>query len=274
VAEPVDRRPGVLRAYVLVLRSRVAAQLAYRRSFVLDLFGQAATIAFELAEVLAIFHQVHSLSGFSVNDVLVIYGLGVTGFSVADLAVGQIDGVGEQVRQGTLDVLLVRPLSVLGQLVTVDLQLRRVGRIVIAIAVLVVALARADVQLTPGRAVLIVLTPLAGAVIFSALWVAASSVTFWLVEGREFANAVTYGGSYLAQWPFSVFHLAVSRFFTFVLPTGFVAYLPAVAILGHPDPTGLPTWLAWGTPVAAAWAVLVAAVVWRAGLRHYVGAGG
>jgi ABC-2 type transport system permease protein len=270
----VAERPGRTRAYVLILRSRVAAQTAYRRSFALDLFGQAAVVVLDLAEVLAVFHQVRSLAGFGVNDVLVIFGLGGTAFAAADLAVGQIDRVGLLVRQGTLDVLLVRPLSVLGQLVTTDLQVRRLGRLALAAGVLVTALHRARLDWTPARVALVVLTPLCGAVIFSAVWVGASSVTFWLVEGAEFTSAVTYGGSYLAQWPFSVFTLAMSRFFTFVLPTGFVAYLPAVAILGRPEPTGLPTWLAWGTPVAAAWAVLLAGLAWRAGLRRYVGAGG
>lgn len=269
-----ERRPGVLRAYRLLLGSRIAAQLSYRRSFALDLLGQASFVLLELAEVLAVFHQVRALAGFGVGDVLVIFGLGTTAFALSDLLVGQLDGIGEQVRAGTLEVLLVRPLSVLGQLVTADLQLRRLGRVAISAGVLAVALRRAHVDLTPARVALIAITPLAGAAIFAAIWVASSSVTFWLVDGREFTSAVTYGGSYLAQWPFSVFGLALSRFFTFVLPTGFVAYLPAVAILGRAEPTGLPAWLAWGTPVAAVWAVLVAALAWRAGLRHYVGAGG
>jgi len=268
------REPTRARAYLLLLRSRVTAQTSYRRSFALDLVGQAAIVLLELVEVLAVFHQVRSLTGFDIDDVLVVFGLGATAFSVADLAVGQIDRVGQLVRQGTLDIFLVRPLSVLGQLVTADLQLRRLGRLALSLGVLVTALHRAGVDWTPARAALVLLTPVCGAVIFSALWVAASSVTFWLVEGTEFANAVTYGGNYMAQWPFSVFNLALARFFTFVLPTGFVAYLPAVAILGRPEPTGLPSWLAWGTPVAAAWAVLLAALAWRTGLRRYVGAGG
>jgi ABC-2 type transport system permease protein len=273
-AAPLPRGPGVARAYLLLLRSRVAAQASYRRSFALDLLGQAATIVIELVEVLAIFHQVPVLAGFAVDEVLVIFGLGVTAFALADLLVGQIDRLGDHIRRGTLEIFLVRPLSVLGQLVTADLQLRRLGRLGLAIVVLAVALHRAGIDWTPARVTLAVLTVACGAVIFSALWVAASTVTVWLVEGAEFVNAVTYGGSYMSQWPFSVFHVAVARFFTFVLPTGFVAYLPAVAILGRTEPTGLPGWLAWGTPVAAAWAVLLAAVTWRAGLRHYVGAGG
>jgi ABC-2 type transport system permease protein len=228
----------------------------------------------DLFEVLAVFHQVPVLTGFSVADVLVMFGLSSVGFSLADLVVGQADGLGEYVRTGTLDIMLVRPLSVLGQLVTTDLQVRRLGRVGLGVGVLAVALARAGVDWTPGRIALLILTPVCGLIIFAALWVAASSVIFFLVEGQEFVSAFTYGGSYLSHWPLSVFNLAIARFFTFVVPNAFVAYLPAVAILGRPDPTGLPSWLAWCTPLAALWTVGLAALAWRSGLRRYVGAGG
>jgi ABC-2 type transport system permease protein len=41
-----------------------------------------------------------------------------------------------------------------------------------------------------------------------------------------------------------------------------------------PDPTGLPAWLPWASPVAAVAAAAAAGLVWRSGIRHYVGAGG
>jgi ABC-2 type transport system permease protein len=262
------------RAYLLLLRSRFAAQIAYRRSFALDLFTAGAIVLIELVEVAGVFHQVRELAGFSVNDVLVMYGLASIGFVTADLLVGQLDGLGLLVRAGTLDTLLVRPLSVLGQLITNDLALRRLGRIGVSAAVLTIALARARVDWSPARVALLVISPMAGAAIAAGLWVAVSSVLFWLVEGKEFTSAFTDGGRYLAQWPVGVFAPAVGRFFTFVVPNAFVAYLPAVAILGRTDPTGLPGWLIWCGPLAAVWVGLIAAAAWRAGLRRYVGAGG
>jgi ABC-2 type transport system permease protein len=274
VADATLSTPGVARAYALILRSRLSAQLEYRGSFVLELCGQALIALVELVEVLAIFHQVPALAGFSVDDALVMFGLASAGFACADLAVGQIDTVGQQVRAGTLEVLMVRPLSVLGQLVSSDLQLRRLGRIALSVGVLVIALLRSRIDWTPARVALLGLTPVCGLVIFSALWIGSSSVIFWIVEGQEFTSAVTYGGNYLAQFPLSVFNVVLARFFTFVLPNAFVAYLPACAILGRHDPTGLPSWLAWCTPVAAAWTAGLAALAWRAGLRRYVGAGG
>ena len=59
----------------------------------------------------------------------------------------------------------------------------------------------------------------------------------------------------------------------FVGSGGFVAYYPALAILGKPDPLGLPAVLPYSAPVVAILTTGAAALAWRAGLRHYVGTG-
>jgi ABC-2 type transport system permease protein len=169
--------------------------------------------------------------------------------------------------------MMLRPLGLLGQLATSDFALRRLGRTTQALGVLVIALFVVDVDWTPGRVLLLLVTPLCGAVIFASIFVATAAATFWLVEGGEFANAFTYGGNYLATWPMTVFDTVVRRFFTFVIPGAFVAYLPTLALLGRPDPNGMPAWASWSSPVAAAATAGVAAIVWRLGVRHYVGAG-
>ena len=55
----------------------------------------------------------------------------------------------------------------------------------------------------------------------------------------------------------------------FGLGFGFVAYLPALALLGRPDPLGTPAWLHWCSPVTALLAASVAGLLWRTGIRHY-----
>lgn len=103
--------------------------------------------------------------------------------------------------------------------------------------------------------------------------IAVAAVQFWLVEGREFVNAFTYGGNYAASFPASVFAVPMRAFFTFVVPAAFVAYLPTLVLLDLPGPVGLPQWLGWCSPVAAVALWCAALAGWRAGLRHYSGAG-
>lgn len=265
--------PGVAAAYVALVRSRVAAQASYRTSFSMDVGVQLLLALVEFAEVYVVFHQVDALGGFSFAEVSLMFGLATVAFGLADLAVGHIDQLPRYLRSGEFDAFLLRPLSGLGQLLTSDFSLRRVGRVATALTILVVALVVADVDWTPARAALLLVTPLAGAVIFSSVFVASSTIGFWLVEGMEFANAVTYGGNYLSSFPFTVFGKAVRRFFTFAVPAAFVAYLPSLALLGRSDPGGLPMWLSWSGPAVALVAAAAAALLWRTGVRHYVGTG-
>jgi ABC-2 type transport system permease protein len=260
--------------YGALLRAALAGQASYRTSFGVELLGSGLVVGLDFVEVYAVFTQVPRIEGFDFTDVLLIFGLASLAFSLADLAVGQTDRVVEHVRTGTFDVVLLRPLSALGQLAAADLQLRRLGRTSVALVVLVLALARSDVDWTPARVLLLAVSPLVGAVIFASLFVCAGALSFWLVEGREVANALTYGSGYLAQWPLGVLGPVLGRFFTFVVPAAFTGYLPAVALLGLDDPTGLPDWLPWASPVAALLAAGGAALLWQSGIRHYTGAGG
>jgi ABC-2 type transport system permease protein len=273
VTAPADAPPTVAQAYRAIVRSRVAAQASYRASFAIELGSQVLLVLVEFVEIYVVFHQVDSLGGFDYAEVAVMYGLAVASFGVADLAVGHVDRLPAYLRAGTFDSFLLRPLSALGQLVTSDFTLRRLGRVGTGVVVLAIALHAADIDWTLGRVGLLVLTPVAGALIFSAVFVATSTIGFWVVEGMEFANAFTYGGNYLSSFPFTVFGTTIRRFFTFLVPVGFVAYLPALALLGREDPLGAPGWLSWCSLPVSLLAMAVALLLWRNGLRRYVGAG-
>jgi ABC-2 type transport system permease protein len=265
---------GDVRAYRVLLGSRLRSQLSYRTSFGFDLLGSSMIGVVEFFELYVIFANVPEVGGLDVTGALLVFALANLGFSLGDLIAGHVDDVPTLIRLGTLDVLLLRPLPLLAQLITSDFQLRRLGRATLALILLAIALTRADVDWTPARLALLVVTPLTGAWLFAALFVAAGAVQFWLVDGGEFTSAFTYGSSYAASFSPAVLSLPLRAFFTFVVPAAFTAYLPALAILGQPGPELLPSWLGWCVPPAAAAFWLVAVAMWRLGVRHYTGAGG
>lgn len=269
-----DRWVGDLAAYKVLLGSRLRAQTSYRTSFALDLLGQTALALLELSEIYVIFHNVDVLGGLGLGAALLVFALANVSWSLADTVVGHVDTLPTYIRAGTLDAMLLRPLPALGQLVTSDLSLRRLARTAMGLVVLVVALPLAVDHWTPAKVVLLVVTPFTGAAIFAGLFVTAAGTQFWLVDGAELTNGFTYGSSYVSSYPASVLHVAVRVFFSFVVPASFTAYLPALVLTDSPGPAGLPAWLGWCTPVMAALVWLVALGWWRAGLRHYTGAGG
>ncbi|WP_434438477.1 ABC transporter permease [Lentzea sp. E54] len=259
--------------YPKLIGARLRSQLSYRASFALDFLTQVLAQGYEMIVILVLFTRIDALGGFSQNEVLLMYAFAGAAFGVADLFAGQLDNLPTYIRTGSFDVLLMRPLRTLPQIMCSDIRLRRIGRITGALAVMCYALAHVPIDWTPAKVVLTIVTPMAGAVIYSAVWVAACSICFWIVEGREFANAVTYGSNAFTSYPINVYSRPLRWLMAFVVPGAFVAYYPSLALLGREDPLGLPGWVGWTSPLVAALAAGVAALVWRFAVRHYRGTG-
>jgi ABC-2 type transport system permease protein len=238
-------------------------------SFWLDLAGTTFIMGADLIAILVIFSRVRALAGFNLKETVVLFGLGATAFALADLLVGNIERIRLYVRMGTLDTVMIRPLSVLGQLLVLDVGFRRIGRIFYAAGVLGVALWAAGVHWTPAKVLLLVIAPLAGAAFFCGLFIATSVVAFWWIESGEIANSFTYGGRDFTSYPITVYSGWFRKIFAFGLGFAFVAYYPGLVLLGKADPLGAPAWLGWLSPLVSAAVLGLSVIVWRFGVRHY-----
>jgi ABC-2 type transport system permease protein len=262
-----------LRAYQQLVLAQVRAQGQYRVSFAIDLASTGIMAFLEAAVVVILFRVTPSLGGFVVREAFLMAGLAGLAFNLCDMCVGNIERIRLYVRTGRLDAILIRPRSVLLQLILTDFTPRRIGQVVQATGVFVVAIALAPIDWTPAHAVLLVLSPFIGSIFFMGLFVAGSTVAFYWIESGEFANAFTYGGRTFSMYPMSIYSGLFRNVFAFGLGFAFVGYYPTLTILGKADPLGGPAWLGWCAPVAAAASVALGGLLWRTGIRHYRGTG-
>jgi len=269
-----EQRPSTLNAYRTVIASRLRSQLVYRTSFGLDVVGSATIAVVDFAEVYVIFHNVPLLGGLDVAAAFLLFGLATMGFAVANAVCGQLDDMPTYVRTGALEVMLLRPQPLLAQVITNDIVLKRIGGAAVSAVVLGAGLTLAHIVWTPLHLLLLLVTPLAGAGVFSALFLTAGALQFWMIDAAEVTNSFTYGSSYASRFSAAVLPLPIRMLFAFVVPAAFTAYLPTLVLIGQPGPPGLPAWLGWCGPVVAILALTVALTVWRFGVRHYTGAGG
>jgi ABC-2 type transport system permease protein len=188
---------------------------------------------------------------------------------MADLLCGNIERLGQRVREGSFDVMLIRPIPALVQMSADQFALRRLGRITQSLAVFVWAMTRLRVHWTADRIVLVPMMLASGTVIFCAIFILGAAFQFVASDASEVMNAFTYGGNYLTQYPPTIFARDLVRIATLVIPLGFVNWMPTLHILGKPDPLGLPEFVQFASPVAALVVALVAGIAWRAGIRSY-----
>jgi ABC-2 type transport system permease protein len=249
--------------------ARIRADWQYRTSFLLFAVGQALITLLDFLVIAVIFGQVPQLAGWTLPEVAFLYGLSSIGFAIATVLVSQVESVAPLIREGTFDRLLVRPLGPLVQLSAEFFALRRLGKLAQAVAVFVLAIAWLDLDWHAARIALTAVAIVSAAVIFGALFVMTSSTSFWTVDSVEVQSAFTYGGSLLTQYPLSILDEWLRRFVIYVLPLGFVAYLPALLIIGKPSPAGVPRGLGYASPAVAALMAFLARTVWSTAIRHY-----
>jgi ABC-2 type transport system permease protein len=217
--------------------------------------------------VLILFANVDDLGGFDLHEVAFLYGSSGLGIAVADLFVGQVERLGQLIRLGRLDQMMVRPVSVLVQVCAEEFPIRRVGRL--CQAAVVFAWSCAYVEWSPDRVLVAALMVVSGCAIFIALFVGFACIQFWTAESAEVANAFTYGGNAATSYPLTIFPSEVVKAMTFVLPIAFVNWYPGLYVLGREDQFGYPVWVHWLSPVVAALLVAATAFVWRTGVRQY-----
>ena len=257
------------RIYVRLIGARIRSQLQYRLSFALNIFGNALVSFLDFMAILIIFQQVDALGEWSAAEVALLYAIACVSFGLTDLAIGHLDLLPRMIREGEFDLVLVRPLGSLFQVVSSDFAMRRLGKALQGAVVLAIALAHLDVAWTAGKVAVLALAIAAGILIYAGVWIVFSTVTFWFVDTQEVANAFSYGGNFLAQYPINVFGPWLRRMVVFVVPLAFVAYFPALYVLDKEDELGLPRALQFVSPLVAVATLAVAAVVWRTAVRHY-----
>lgn len=258
-----------VRAYWMISAMWVRSALAYPASFVLMALAAFAVTGLDFVVILLMFSRVDALGGYGLGEIAFLYGISSTAFGLCDLLLGSMRRLGERVRDGTFDTLLVRPAPALVQIAADQFSLNRLGRIAQGLFVLGYGLFAVDVQWSVVKVAAVPFMVLSGAGIFAAVYVAGAAFQFLALDGAEVENAFTYGGQTMLQYPPTLFTTDVLRAVTFVLPLSFVNWVPAAHVLGRPLPLGLPGWCALLPPVVAVVCLSLAALAWRAGLRSY-----
>ena len=269
-AEPADERPlpGPV-AYLLFVRmwSRSASQ--YRVSLMFTSLAQLLTTSLDLIAIVVIYSQVQTLAGFTLPETLYLYGTTRLAFGASDLVASGVETLATTIRLGNFDLVLIRPVSSLAQVLADQFTPKRFGKLVAPVITLGWAVATVPVQWTVLKVCVCAGTVVCGFVIYCALWVLTGCVSFIAVDAQEVANSFTYGSEFATEYPLQIFGRPLGLALTFVLPVAFVTWQPSLYVLGHADPFGLPGLLRFASPVVAAIMSGLAALAWRGCVRRY-----
>jgi ABC-2 type transport system permease protein len=242
--------------------------MEYRLNFFIGSVSTMVLQAASLAAIWVVMRQIPSLNGWTLNEILLIYGLLTMGESITHMFADNLWTIGwNYIRSGDFDRFLVRPVDPLFHLLADRFCHDGIGNFLTGAVLIGVSMHNLGIPFTALHLAYLAVAVLSGGVIFIALNLMTATTAFWLTESIP-VTQIVFNMNEFAKYPLNIYHEAIRILLTWLIPYGFVSFYPASYLLGRE--AGPMVWL---SPVVALAFMLTAYRIWLFGLRHYSGTG-
>jgi ABC-2 type transport system permease protein len=263
--------PHWFRVYVALVRATLKSRTIYRFNFLFGLLFQMVMTLSELAAVVLIVNKVGHIGGWTLSDLLLLYGLTSISSGLYRVFVAELHDFDKYLVNGEFDAVLTRPVPTFITLVTRSLDFEDIGFFIQGLAVLIVAFVRLSPTIPFTSSVFLetVGAITAGSFIWVAIVTSTAALGFWTTRIDDLQPVFLYGPETAGLYPLSIYPRAIQVVFYSLLPIAFGAYLPACAILQK----GVPGVAVLGCVGAGAIAMMLALCFWRFGVSRYTSTG-
>ena len=257
-----------LRLYRVLISQFFKVVLQSKVDFLMGLFGFFFTQVAGILFLYLVFAQIPHLPGWSLEQLIFIYGFAQIPRGIDHLFTDNIWLVAWRlVINGDFDRYMLRPMNVFFQVIAEKLQPDALGELLVGSILVVYSTMQGAVVWSPVKLLLFVVSVIAGALIYTSIKLFFASFSFWIKRSGPFLQ-FAYELADFAKYPTDIYAKGIRFVITWVIPFAFVAYLPASCFLG----------VSGGAVIAVE--CLIALVFWLAayslfcaGLRRYESAG-
>ena len=257
-----------LRLYFLISSQYVKARMSYRVDFIISTFGIVFGNIPSFLGLFVIFSNVPSLAGWSLDELMFIYGFTVLSMSVVQVFFDNIWQLRWQVQNGNFIKYYFRPLNMMFYFMSEVVDLKGFPQIAIGIGLVAWSSIRIGIVWTFARVIGSLCMLASASLVMVGLMTAAASTAFWIVNSFSLLMLVSRMRDY-ARYPLTIFNGIFRVIFSVIVPIGFVAFYPVQWIL-HSRDAGLVPFL---TPIAGAACFALGYLVWSRGTRRWSGTG-
>src|ERR671933_816372 len=258
-----------MKRYLHILRlfwsTAIAAELEYRLNFVIATLSSLGNLIGSLFGLFLFYRTGYTFQGWNWEEALVLLGIFtlLQGFS-ATFLVPNLNRIVEQVQQGTLDFVLLKPIG--SQFWLSARTVSPWGLPDVIFGGILIAYAGGRLGLGFSNYLLSALPIVFGIASLYSLWFMLGATRIWFVKIYN-VTEVLRGLLEAGRFPMVAYPAAYRFFFTFVVPVAFLTTVPAEAMLGR-SPV---IWLV-GAGGLALGLLIASTIFWRFALRFYTSA--
>jgi ABC-2 type transport system permease protein len=258
-----------MKRYIQVLKlfwtTAIAAELEYRLNFLIASLSSLGNLTGSLFGLFLFYRTGYTFQGWSWEEALVILGIFtlLQGVS-ATFLVPNLNRIVGHVQQGTLDFVLLKPIS--SQFWLSSRSISPWGMPDLIFGVVLIAYAGTQLGLGLNNYLISAIPIFFGIMSLYSLWFMLGATSIWFVKIYN-VTEVLRGLLEAGRFPMVAYPATYRFFFTFIVPVAFLTTVPAEAMLGRSQ----VVWLV-GAGALALGLLFVSSIFWRFALRFYTSA--
>ena len=242
--------------------------MQYRASLLMQVIAQFVMTGGEMLAVVVLLSRFKAVGHWGAMEIMFFFGVMQATFALTELFGRGIAAFPWFVQRGEFDALILRPRSLLGQVLVSQLDPRRIGSFAVGVIAMLAAGARLNIQWTLLKGVLLTEVIAGSMLLVLGLFMIEATVSLFSVKSIEMVNILTYGGRTACQYPVDVYPGVLRLLFTYLAPFAMCMHWPVSAVLGQPM-INLPAWGYFLTPLTGVVFFGVMVRIWYIGVRHY-----
>lgn len=208
-------------------------QLEYKSSFILSLISQLLLVVFSSFTVFILMDKFNFMDKYDIYQVILGISIVQFGFSFAECFGRGFDKFSKVIKNGSLDLMLIRPRNIYIQVFGSSIEFSKLSRIIASLVLFIIAIININFDKSFFNICLLILLLVFSTLIYFSIYILSACFCFKTIEGLEFMNIFTDGSREFGQYPMGLFQREVLIIFTYLIPIACVNYYPVNYILGQ-----------------------------------------
>jgi ABC-2 type transport system permease protein len=259
----------MFRMHRIFVAQEIKRMMEYKGDFIVGIIGFLLVQLSNMLFLFIIFSQIPSLMGWTLNQIIFIYGFSLIPKGIDHLLFDNLWSIGHfTVAKGDFDKYLTRPINTLFHVMVEKLQIDALGELIMGIALVCITIPSVSIKWSFVKILLaLVVIPFA-TMIYVGIKTATAAIAFWTKRSGNITY-MFYMVNDFAKYPVTIYNNVVRNVITYIIPFAFTAFYPAEYILTGNNPLfniGL-------TVLISIIIMSIGIFVWNKGINAYESAG-
>lgn len=249
------------------LKFSIGNLTAYRTDLLLRGIGMLLNVGLMIVILVLPYKYADDIAGWKQHELIIAMGMYflMNGLCWALFKDG-IFRIEDKIKYGLMDTVLLKPVNSIFMTSFFEIDVTRFADALVGGVIIVHQIVTHGVEVDLVRIVAFAASCVFGLVIVFALYLSANTLSFWTTEA--YIGHVSNPIFTVAKYPIDLWGVRIEKLLLWVLPIGFMAYVPTALLLGK-----LPVWWAGIAGIVALGWVAGSRVLWGIALKNYSGTG-